>query len=182
MKWKVIDSEYLFQDPPWLSVRKDRCMLPNGKLMPAFYVNEYPEWVTGFALTANGKVVLVKQYRHGIEEVCIETPGGVVDNGESPEAAVKRELLEETGYSFSTIEYLGKICANPSTANNFLHMYLLQGGEKTSDQQLDETEDVEVALYSIDEIKTFLKNNSIRQSMHASCMFYALNKLGEMAY
>jgi 8-oxo-dGTP pyrophosphatase MutT (NUDIX family) len=181
MKWKVLESEYLFQ-VPWLTVRKDKCQLPNGKIMPAFYVNEYPDWVSGFALTKENKVVMVKQYRHGIEEVCIETPGGVIDNNEDPVVAMKRELMEETGYQFESVEFLGKVCANPSTGNNFLNMFLLKGGEKTGEQKLDETEDLEVVLYSIEELKDLLKENKIMQSMHVSCIFYALNKLGEMKY
>jgi ADP-ribose pyrophosphatase len=181
MKWKVLESTYLFNEP-WLTVRKDKCELPNGKIMPAFYVNEYPNWVTALAITKDKKAVLVKQYRHGIGEVCIETPGGVIDAGEEPITAIKRELKEETGYEFEHFEFLGKTCANPSTGNNYLHMFLATGGEKKGEQSLDETEDVEVALYSIEEVKQLLKENKILQSMHVSCLFYALNKLGELQF
>src|SRR5215203_3381112 len=173
MKWKVLESEYLFKQP-WLTVRKDKCELPNGKTMPAFYVLEYPTWVSAFALTKDNKVVMIKQYRHGIEEVTTEVPGGVVDAGEDSETAIRRELMEETGYKFESLEFLGKICANPSTGNNYLHMFLASGGEKVAEQKLDETEDVEVVVYSIDEVKALLKENNIVQSLHVSCIFYAL--------
>lgn len=181
MKWKVLESEYLFNEP-WLTVRKDKCELPNGKIMPAFYVNEYPTWVSAFALTKDNKAVMIKQYRHGIEEITTEVPGGVVDKGEEPEAAIRRELMEETGYEFESFEFLGRVCANPSTGNNYLHMFLAKGGEKVAEQKLDETEDVEVTIYTIDEVKQLLKENKIVQSLHVSCIFYALNKLGEMKY
>jgi 8-oxo-dGTP pyrophosphatase MutT (NUDIX family) len=181
MKWKVLESEYLFQQP-WLTVRKDKCELPNGKIMPAFYVLEYPAWVCAFALTKENKVVMIKQYRHGIEKVSIEPPGGVVDKGEDPETAVRRELLEETGYQFESFEFLGKISANPSTTNNYLYMFLAKGGEKIAEQKLDESEDVEVVIYTIDEVKQLLKENKIVQSLHVSCLFYALNKIQEMQY
>ena len=182
MKWKVLESEYLFKDGPWLTVRKDKCELPNGKVMPAFYVMEYPTWAAAFALTKDNKVLMIKQYRHGIEEITTEIPGGVVDKGEDSADAVQRELLEETGYRFDSIEYMGKICANPSTGNNYLHMYLARGGEKVAEQKLDETEDVEVVIYTIDEVKQLLRENKIVQSLHATCIFYALNKIGEMNY
>jgi 8-oxo-dGTP pyrophosphatase MutT (NUDIX family) len=181
MKWKVLESEYLFNEP-WLTVRKDKCELPNGKIMPAFYVNEYPTWVSAFALTKDNKVVMIKQYRHGIAEITTEVPGGVVDKGEEPEAAIRRELMEETGYEFGSFEFLGKVCANPSTGNNYLHMFLARDGEKVGEQKLDETEDVEVVVYTIDEVKQLLKENKIVQSLHVSCIFYALNRLGEMEY
>jgi ADP-ribose pyrophosphatase len=182
MKWKVLESEYLFKDGPWLTVRKDRCELPNGKIMPAFYVMEYPTWAAAFALTKDNKVLMIKQYRHGIEEVTTEIPGGVVDDGEESSDAIRRELLEETGYQFESIEFMGKICANPSTGDNYLHMFLAKGGEKVAEQKLDETEDVEVVSHTIDEVKQMLKENKIVQSLHATCIFYGLNKIGEMNY
>src|SRR5215210_8098817 len=114
MEWKVLESEYLFKQP-WFTVRKEKCELPNGKIMQAYYTLEYPTWVTAFALTKENKVVLVKQYRHGLNVISIETPGGVMDAGESPETAIARELKEETGFEFQSFEHLGKISANPAT-------------------------------------------------------------------
>jgi len=181
MEWKVLESEYLYNEP-WLTIRKEKCELPNGKIMPAYYVLEYPTWVSVFALTKDNKVVLIKQYRHGLGVVSIETPGGVVDKGETPEEAIKREIKEETGYVFESYQNLGKICANPATSNNYMHMFLATGGEKVAEQSLDETEDVEVVLYSIEEVKQLVKSNQIVQSLHVNCILYALNKLGEMTY
>ena len=181
MEWKVLESNYLFNEP-WLTIRKDKCQLPNGNIIPSFYINEYPEWVNVFALTEDDKVVMVKQYRHGIKEVCIELPGGVVEKDEPIEEAAKRELLEETGYEFEEYVFLGKICANPSTTNNFMHMYMARGGKKVAEQKLDHSEDIEVLFLTIDEVKSLLKENLIHQSLHANCIFYALNKLGELTY
>jgi 8-oxo-dGTP pyrophosphatase MutT (NUDIX family) len=181
MKWKVIASEYLFQ-VPWLTVRKDTCETPNGKIIPSFYVNEYPDWANAFCLTKEGKVVMVKQYRHGLGEVGIELPGGVVDKGESAEEGVKRELLEETGYRFDSVEFLGTISANPSTTNNLMHMYLATGGEKVAEQNLDEEEEVEVVYLTIDEVKKLVRERRIVQSLHVNCIMYALERLGELTY
>ena len=181
MKWKVLESQYLHKEP-WLTIRKDRCELPNGKAVPAFYVNEYPDWVNVFGLTERGEVILVKQYRHGINEVGTELPGGVAEEGETPETAARREMVEETGYEFNHFEYLGKVCANPSTTNNFTHMFFATGGKKTSDQKLDETEDVEVIFASVDEVIQLVKENKITQSLHVNTIMYALNKLGKLTY
>jgi 8-oxo-dGTP pyrophosphatase MutT (NUDIX family) len=124
---------------------------------------------------------MIKQYRHGIQEISIEPPGGVVEKGEEPLTAIKREVMEETGYEFQSFEFLGKVCANPSTSDNYLHMFLATGGEKKGEQKLDDAEDLEVVIYTIDELKQLLKENKIVQSLHVSCIFYALNKLGENA-
>lgn len=181
MKWKVLSSEYLHKKE-WLTVRKDTCQLANGAIIPEFYVNEYADWVNVFALTNEGKVLMVRQYRHGIAAVGIELPGGVIDEGETPEEAARRELLEETGYTFESFTYLGKISANPSTTNNFLHMFLAENGKKVAEQKLDETEEVDVLICSIEEVKNLVKENKIMQSLHVNNIFYALNKIGELDY
>ena len=181
MKWKVLHSEYLFNEP-WLTIRKEACSLPNGRMVPAYYILEYPTWVNAFALTEDGKVLMVRQYRHGLGVVDLEVVGGVVDKGEDPETAIRRELLEETGYQFTSFEFLGKICANPATTNNYTYFYLAQGGVKVGEQNLDDTEDIEVVLLGMDELKELVRKNGIVQALHATCIFYALEKLGILKY
>src|SRR3954470_8337567 len=166
LHWKTLSSEYVFKDT-WLKARKDRCERPDGKTVDPYYVMEYPTWVTGVGLTTDEKVVLVRQYRHGIGEECIEIPGGCVDATDKDfEHAVRREFLEETGYSFKNAEYLGRSSANPSTNSNTLHMFLLTGGEKYQDQELDANEDIQVFTVTMDEFNTMLLENKFIQSMH----------------
>ena len=182
MKWKILSSEYLFNDL-WFKVRKDKCLAPGNKIVDPYYVYEFPTWVTALALTEDGKVILERQYRHALGEICIETPGGCVDDTDKNlEDAIARELLEETGYTFSAYEYLGKISANPSTNNNLMHMFLARGGKSTGSQNLDHNEDIAVDLVTIDELKQLLKENKIVQAMHVTCILYALQKLGEIKF
>ena len=96
-KWDIINSEYLFRRP-WLTVRHDQVRLPDGRINPEFYVLEYPDWVNVIAITEDGMFVLERQYRHGLGKTCYEIPAGVIENGETPLEAAKRELQEETGY------------------------------------------------------------------------------------
>ena len=95
----------------------------------------------------------------------------------SLEMAIARELMEETGYSFSNYEYLGKVSANPSTNNNWMHMYLATGGLYEREQALDHNEEIEVYLYTIDEVKKLLSENQIIQSMHVTALYYGLSKM-----
>ena len=180
MKWKILSSEYLFKDR-WFSVRKDRCETPDGKIVDPYFVYEFPTWVAALPITEDNKVVMVKQYRHAIEQISLEIPGGCVDDTDKNfEDAVSRELLEETGYSFKKFDYLGKISSNPSTNNNWMHMFLATGGIKTQEQKLDHNEEIDVELYSIDEVKNLIKENKIPQSMHVACMLYGFQKLGKL--
>ena len=120
---------------------------------------------------------MVRQYRHALGETIMEIPGGCVDDTDpSLQAAIERELLEETGYTFTSYEYIGKISPNPSTNDNLMHMYIARGGKKVQEQQLDHNEEIEVYLFSIDEIKQMLKENKILQALHTTCLFYALNE------
>jgi 8-oxo-dGTP pyrophosphatase MutT (NUDIX family) len=181
MYLKVVESEKLFS-APWLNVRKDVCELPDGRRHSDYYILEYPDWATAFALTKDNKVVMVRQYRHGLGVISTELPGGVIDNNEKPEDAVARELLEETGYEFDSIEEIGKVSPNPATSTNYMHMFLATGGRKVAEQNLDATEDVEVLIYTIEELKQLLRENKMVQSLHVTTAFYALERLGMMSY
>lgn len=182
MKWKILSSEYLFNDL-WFKVRKDKCETPGGKIIDPYYVYEFPAWVTALPVTDDGRIIMVKQYRHALGEVCLELPGGCVDDTDKNfEEGIARELLEETGYSFSSYEYLGKISANPSTNNNLMHMFLARGGKKIADQQLDHNEEIEVELLSVEALKQLIRENKIIQSMHVTCIMYALEKMGVIQF
>ena len=180
LNWKILKSEYLFSDL-WFKVRKDKCETPQGKIIDPYYVYEFPTWVTALPVTDDGRIIMVRQYRHALGETCIEIPGGCVDDTDKNfEEAIARELKEETGYTFSSFEYLGPTSANPSTNNNLMHMYLAKGGKKIAEQNLDSNEEIEVELMTVNEVKRLIKENKILQSMHVTCILYALEKMGEV--
>jgi 8-oxo-dGTP pyrophosphatase MutT (NUDIX family) len=158
-------------------------MKPDGSMVDPYYVYEFPEWVTAVALTEDGKFIFERQYRHALGLTMMEIPGGCVDKEDkSLEEAIARELKEETGYVFNSFEYLGKTSANPSTNSNLMHFYLAKGGRKVAEQALDQHEEIEVHLLELEEVKHLLKSNQIVQSMHATALFYALEKLGFLQY
>jgi ADP-ribose pyrophosphatase len=178
LSWKTLSSEYLFK-ATWFTLRSDTCETREGKIIKPYYVYEFPTWVIAVALTAEGKFILERQYRHALGVTTLELPGGCVDpTDENLEAGVRRELLEETGYTFEGVEYLGKTSANPSTNNNWAHFFLATGGRKMQEQHLDFNEEIEVYLHTVDELKELLRAGSIIQSMHVTALFYALTRLG----
>jgi len=176
LKWKKLSSRYLVKEK-WATLRVDTCDLRNGVIKDDYYVLEYPDWVNAVALSKDHKVILVRQYRHGGDIISLEIPGGVIDGDEAPEAAIKRELLEETGYTFESAELVATLYPNPATANNKTFTYLLTGGVKTHDQHLDEHEILEVEEYSVEEVKQLLRENKIDQALHCAGLFYGLMKL-----
>ncbi|SMG47226.1 NUDIX hydrolase [Sphingobacterium psychroaquaticum] len=178
-KWQVLDSKYLVQRP-WATLRVDKLRMPNGNIKEEYYVMEYPSWVNMIGITEKGTILFVKQYRHGAEQVLIELPAGVVEAGEDPADAARREMLEETGYAFDTIEKIAELYANPATSGNITSTYLLKNGRKVQEQELDSSEDIEVLEMTIDEAKQFVLDNKIGQALHTSALFYALIKLGAL--
>lgn len=176
-KWKTLDSKYIVQRP-WATLRVDKMQLPNGTVKDEYYVLEYPTWVNMIGITERNTILFVRQYRHGAQEVFVELPAGVVEEAEDPKDAARRELLEETGYAFADIEYLCQLYANPATSGNLTFTYLLTGGVRVQEQQLDSSEDIEVVEMTIEEAKSFLFENKIGQALHSAALFYAFKKLG----
>jgi len=179
MKWKIVSSEYLVRYP-YFTARKDKCITPEGKIIEQYYVVELSATVCALAMTEHNEAIMVKQYRHPVGEVLLELPGGFIDANESPEIALARELKEETGYEFATIEMVGKIAANPGVLDNFTYLFLARGGRQTAIQSLDHNEEMEVVKIPLPEVKQLLLENKIIQSLHANCIFYALRKLGDL--
>ncbi len=175
-KWKKLSSRYLVKEK-WATLRVDTCKLQNGTVKDDYYVLEYPDWANAVAVTKDNKLILVRQYRHAADIISLEVPGGVVESGEDPAEGVKRELLEETGYSFESCELIATLYPNPATSTNRTFTYLLKGGIKTHEQHLDEHEILNVEEYTTDEVKQLLADNKIDQALHTAALFYGLMKL-----
>ena len=167
MKWKTLKSEYIIKRP-WLTARRDTVELPTGVVNDEYYVLEYPTWVNVIAVTNGGEYVFIRQYRHGLGETCMEIVAGVCEEGEQPEAAARRELMEETGYAGGTWRELMTVSANTSTMTNLTHCFLATGVERIGEQQLDATEDIRVHLFSRDEVRELLRTDRIRQALMAA--------------
>ncbi len=176
MNWKILATKYISQHV-YFTARQDRCERPDGVIVDPYFVVEMPESVCAMAITENNEVILARQYRHPIGETILEIPGGFIDPGEDVEKAIARELLEETGHSFTTFDYLGKIAANPGALNNYTHLYLARGGSKVGAQQLDHNEEIEVLTVPLEEMRRMLQQNEIKQALHLACVFYAFQKL-----
>ena len=176
--WSIVKSEYLF-NRPWLTVRKDCIRLPDGRENPEFYVLEYPDWVNVIAITEDGKYIMEKQYRHGLGITEYELCAGVIEQGETPLEAAKRELSEETGYGEGEWSEFMQICGNPSCTNNITHCFIAKNVKKISEQHLDKTEDITPILLDIKDIKTILKEDLCKQALMVAPLwrYFAENDL-----
>lgn len=166
--WRVLTSEYLFRKP-WFTVRHERLALPDGRIVPDYYVLEYPDWVNVIAITREGKFVFVDQYRHGLRETAYELPAGVTEKSDaSMLAAAQRELSEETGYGGGAWRELMVVAPNPATQNNLTHCFLATGVERLGAEHPDATEDLRVHLLTREQVMELLRTGGVRQALMAA--------------
>jgi 8-oxo-dGTP pyrophosphatase MutT (NUDIX family) len=162
--WKLISSE---RDQSFriFNLRIDRALSPRTGEEHDFYIIESSEWVNVIPITKEKEVVLIRQYRHGIRDITLEIPGGIIEPGDTLLEGARRELKEETGYTDGDMVYLGMVHANPAIFNNKCHTYLALDCQSDGGQSLDDKEDIEVVLKSLDEIPGLIKEGVITHSL-----------------
>jgi 8-oxo-dGTP pyrophosphatase MutT (NUDIX family) len=158
--WRVRASRYIVESTH-MRLRADEIELPNGTVLPAYYVRESNGFVAMFALTPQRDVVLVRQYRYGYDQVIVELPAGSIDDGEDPLDCAKRELLEETGYTAQRWEHVITTPAEPVRSNSLMHVYLAYDALQTGSQSLDPTESIEPFTVSLEELHAMLRRGEI---------------------
>ena len=146
--------------PRWDTLRNPRTEEVMERL-----VLETPDWVNVVALTPEGKLVCVLQFRFGTSEVTLEIPGGAIDLQEPHGNAARRELREETGYTAESWTYLGFVEPNPAFQTNRCHHWLANGARRTHDLDLDSGEDISVVELPLDEVRDRVLRGEIRHSL-----------------
>lgn len=178
-RWKILNSKNLFK-AGFFSLRVDECELPDKRVMPRYYVMEFPDWVNVVPITKDGKIVMVEQYRHGADVNCLEIPGGSTNpGGEDAQAAGARELLEETGFSSSNWISCGFHYPNPALQSNRMHTFVALECEKVSEPNLDPFEDLRSVLMDPREVVQRLERGEIHHSLIAASLSLSLKTLRE---
>jgi ADP-ribose pyrophosphatase len=168
-RWHIEEDKKVFETPIF-DLHVTKSSPGKNETSGTFYVLKAPEWINVIALTVEHQVILVEQYRHGIDEVTLEIPGGMTDPGETPLKSAQRELEEETGYRSNSWISLGKVSSNPAILSNFTHLFLAESCKKIKEQNLGEFEDIHTHLIDMDRFLDYVAEGIIHHSIVVSAV------------
>jgi len=175
--WSVLAQERVYHNPPWLTLYEQKIQLPSGLVIPDYLVASIPNVAMVFPLTAEGYVVLVEQYKHGVEKRVWDLPAGYMEPGEEPLKAAQRELEEETGYVGASWETLSTTTLDANRCASRLYLFLARDLQPTGLRQLDDTEEIQCHLVPLDEIAALVESSTITSGHSALGVLAALRRL-----
>ena len=171
-EWSILNRQQV-ADYKLFSLHKKQARSPRTGEIREMLALQFPDWVLTLALTPQQEVVMVRQYRHGTEQVCLELPGGLVDPDDtSPELSAQRELLEETGFSASNIHLIGECYPQPAILSNRCFFCLAENAVKMRQQDLDAGEDIEILTVPMEDIRAKIENKEIDHGMVLLAFFF----------
>ena len=179
LAWEEISTEHIVQDE-WIDFRRSAYRFPDGSVFGPYYSYSRRDYVVIVASDTDGKYLCVRQFRHGIKKVTTEFPAGGIERTDGKEygagdnvsasedalEAAKRELLEETGYVSDEWAHLLTVPSNATIADNYAHIFAAKNCRKSGEQNLDETEFLNVCKHSADEIEEMIQTGNFPQAVH----------------
>jgi 8-oxo-dGTP pyrophosphatase MutT (NUDIX family) len=175
MTWRVLESRRLLERR-WLTLHEQRVRLTSGIEIDEFHLIESPDWVAVLATTGAGEVVLVEQYRHGSACSSLELPAGVIDAGETPLAAAKRELAEETGFEAEQLVPLSTVFPEPARHSNRAHFFFASGVVRRGQPRPDESEQLAVRLLPVSAVLDAIDSGTLFHGSHVGAVLLALRR------
>jgi ADP-ribose pyrophosphatase len=144
----------------------------SGGAEKEFVVIHAPDWVNVIALTPDGKLVLVRQFRFGSNTLSLELPGGMIEEGEDPVAAGVRELAEETGYGGGKASLLGSVSPNPAIQDNLCHFVLVDCAVPAGPMNWDDDEEIEVSTAPVAQVLEWARSGRIAHSLSVAALMF----------
>ncbi|NLE49851.1 MAG: NUDIX hydrolase [Chloroflexi bacterium] len=151
--WHVLSNTVLLDCSPWLRVYREHVRLPNGHELDDYYRIDMPDWAQIFAVTEDGHVPMVRHYKHGAGVTSLELPAGYLDEGEAPDEAARRELLEETGLVADEWRALGSYFIDGNRGCGATHIFLARGARQVRAPQLEASEIMEQKRLTLAEVR-----------------------------
>ncbi len=173
-----MSTKLVLDQKPWIRIWDDHVLLPNGKEIKHYIRTETRSYSMCFAITADGMVPAIKQYKHGVGRCFYELPAGYLEPGEDPMACARRELLEETGLGGGKWEHLASLVINSNRGDARAHLFLARDVIPQAPQQLDDTEILEVVFFTPQEIVAMVWSGEIESLPSSANVLLAIERLG----
>jgi 8-oxo-dGTP pyrophosphatase MutT (NUDIX family) len=171
-EWPLLADDFILKTPVF-EVRKFSCRSPKDVLGKNFSILQCPDWVQTLAVTPDEKAVLVRQYRQGTREISLELPGGVIEPGQTPLEAGRRELMEETGYAAEAFHQLAAFRPNPAIQTNTAYAFVADNAVLSGPTNFDPNEDLDLVLAPLEELRDLVLQGKIDHViMVAAILFY----------
>lgn len=174
--WTIDSSTYVINDR-FLKLRRDSCTTPQGGKVPTYYVLELADWVNCIAIDSDDNVIMLRHYRHGIQKYLLEFIGGSMEPTDaSPMAAIKREVMEETGYTGGSFYHIGSSYPNPANHTNQVHSFLAVGGSIDHKQNLEVGETLQIQKVPLpDVIRMMSAPDAEYPAIYVAALFHMIN-------
>lgn len=171
--WTVLERSVVFAAGPMGEIVKERVQLPDGRIVPDYYRVHMNDFALVFASTEEGRVLIFRHYRHGLGRICLGFPGGAIAKGESPADAIRRELLEETGYTSSSWEGLGAYITNANQGCNAAHLFRARECRLVAQPRSDDLEETELLHLAAQELLSADRLAEIGMASHVALLLLA---------
>jgi len=176
-QWEILSSEYVVESP-WYRLRRDACRLPDGSIVDNYYVREHGGFSVTFALTPDERVVFTRQYKHGIGDVMLELPAGMLEPGEDALTCARRELEEETGYVAAQLVQIGEFATDPTSSTGRFFLFLARDAQPRGTPNPERTENLDTVLVPLGEVLERVRDGQVRAQSQVASIYTALDHLG----
>lgn len=175
--WKTRSSRTIFEAAPYVSVTQDTVELPDGRVIDDFFQLELRPFALVVPVTDEGRVIMLRQYKYGPREVCVTFPAGFIDPGEAPEAAARRELMEETGCDFERLVPMGHYVDNGNQRGCSGHYFLATGCRKVAQPNSGDLEEMQEELWTVAQLDDAMMNGGFSITHHVAAWGLARPRL-----
>lgn len=175
--WKILKNQELLVAEPWIKLSAQQVLLPDGRVVDNYYQIRLPEFAMIFARTLDGRVIMERQYKHGVGRVSLMLPAGILNEGEDPLSAAKRELLEETGYVSNDWQRLGCFVPNLNYGCGKAHLFMVRNAEPVATPDSGDLEEMEILLMTPEDVVDAVLSGEVVSLSTAATIALATNQV-----